>query len=240
MIKTLLIDDEPLACAVVEEYLSAHPDFEIIGKCHDGFQGAKMIQELKPDLVFLDVQMPKISGLEMLELLDEIPSVIFTTAFEEYALKAFDANAVDYLLKPFSQERFDAALLRFKATNQHNKTQIEKLVGAQAVNRIVLKDNGRIRIIPLEDVLVLEADDDYVKIKTAEQTFMKKITLSHYENHLPETRFVRIHRSYMINVAEVTRIEPYEKTSHIAITKSGLKLPVSKSGYQKLKEVLGI
>lgn len=240
MIRTLLIDDEPLACAVVKEYLSEHADYEIVGMCHDGFQGAKLIQDLKPDLVFLDVQMPKITGIEMLELLDEIPPVIFTTAFEEYAIKAFEANAVDYLLKPFSQDRFDAALLRFKATKQHNRTQVEKLVGSQDVNRIVLKDNGRIRIIPLEDVLVFEADDDYVKIKTAEHTFIKKITLKHYEDHLPESRFVRIHRSFMVNVAEVTRIEPYEKTSHLAITKSGLKLPVSKSGYQKLKTVLGI
>jgi two-component system LytT family response regulator len=240
MIRALLIDDEPLACAVVEEYLSEHSEFEIVGKCHDGFQGAKLIQDLKPDLVFLDVQMPKITGIEMLELLDEIPPVIFTTAFEEYAINAFEANAVDYLLKPFSQDRFDAALLRFKATNQHNKTQVEKLVGSQDVNRIVLKDNGRIRIIPLDEVLVLEADDDYVKIKTNEHTFIKKITLKHYEDHLPESRFVRIHRSFMVNVAEVTRIEPYEKTSHLAITKTGLKLPVSKTGYQKLKTVLGI
>lgn len=240
MIKTLLIDDEPLACAVVQEYLSSHPEFEIVGKCHDGFQGAKMIQELNPDLVFLDVQMPKISGLEMLELLDEIPPVIFTTAFEEYALKAFEASAVDYLLKPFSQERFDTAISKFKTNSAGLKTQVEKLVGAQSTNRIVLKDNGRIRIIPLAEVLMLEADDDYVKIITKDGSFMKKVTLTHYEETLPAAQFVRIHRSFMVNVAEVTRIDPYEKTSHIVVTKSGHKLQVSKSGYQKLKEVLGI
>ena len=199
-----------------------------------------MIQDLKPDLVFLDVQMPKISGLEMLELLDDLPSVVFTTAFEEHALKAFEANAVDYLLKPFSQERFDAAIERFKATQGHAKPQVEKLLNAQTVNRIVLKDNGQIRIIPLEDIITLEADDDYVKLVTTNGNFMKKVTLKHYEEHLPSDHFVRIHRSFMVNVKEVTRIEPYEKTSHLAITKSGLKLPVSKSGYVKLKEVLGI
>lgn len=238
--KAIIIDDEPLAISVIKEYLAAHPEIEVVAECHDGFQALKAIAEHEPDLLFLDVQMPKISGLEMLELLDEVPAVVFTTAFEEYAIKAFEANAVDYLLKPFSQERFGEAIQKLKQRQGAMHTEVQKLMSAQQVNRIVLRDSGRIRILPLTEVSVLEADDDYVKIKTKDGSFLKKATLTHYEANLPEKQFVRVHRSYLLNVQFITRIDPYEKSSHIAVLTTGERVPVSRSGYQRLKEALGI
>lgn len=238
--RAIIIDDEPLALELVKEFLQNHPDVEVVAECNDGFQGIKAIGEHQPDLVFLDVQMPKITGLEMLELLDEVPSVIFTTAFQEHAIKAFEANAVDYLLKPFSKERFDEAVARYRSRPKLSNTEVQKLMDAQPTNRIVIRDGGRIRILPLKDIIHLEADDDYVKIATQDGTFMKKVTLKQYEEQLPSTQFIRVHRSYMVNVSYITRIDPYEKTSHMAVLSTGGRLPVSKSGYQRLKEALGI
>ena len=240
MIRAIIIDDEPLAISVVKEYLSKHGHIQVVAECNDGFQGLKAIAEHDPDVIFLDVQMPKISGLEMLELLDEAPSVIFTTAFEEHAIKAFEANAVDYLLKPFNQERFDEAIQRLLARSGPERTEVQKLMADQPVNRIVLRDGGRIRILPLSEISVLEADDDYVKIRTRDASYLKKATLGYYEKSLPERQFVRVHRSFLLNVQFVTRIDPYEKTSHVAVLITGQKVPVSRSGYQRLKEVLGI
>jgi two-component system LytT family response regulator len=238
MIRCVIIDDEPLAVNVLKEYLETH-EVEIVAECNDGFSGLKAINEHEPELVFLDVQMPKISGIEMLELLDNPPSIIFTTAFEQHAIQAFEANAIDYLLKPFDQARLDRAIGRYKSRSNHAGGVNSMLEGVQS-NRIVIKDQGQIRIIPITEVLFLEADDDYIKIHTKDRSYLKKATLSSYEKRLPNDRFLRVHRSYIANVSEITRIDPYEKTSHIAILKSGDKLPVSKSGYQNLKSVLGI
>ena len=244
MTKVLIIDDEPLACDLVQEYLQDHTEIEVIGQCHDGFQGTKMIHEKQPDLIFLDVQMPKITGFEMLELLDKPPAVIFTTAFDEYALQAFEANAIDYLLKPFSKERFDKALEKF---SQKKVTQpsIDKLLEdvqplQKDQNRIVIKDGGRIRIIPIQNVIRLEADDDYVKIFTVEGNFMKKKTLNSFEQNLSPDFFVRIHRSHLLNISHLNRVDAYEKNSHIALLKDGSTVPISRSGYQKLKDNLRI
>jgi len=240
MTRVIIIDDEPLACRVVREFLKSRPELEIVAECHDGFEGVKAINEHSPDLIFLDVQMPKITGFEMLELLENVPSVIFTTAFEEYAIRAFEANAVDYLLKPFSLERFNKALDKFL---DQPKSMIPKFSSSsplQQTNRIVLRDEGKIRIIPFKDISVLEADDDYVKIRTVSGNFMKKITLAHYEQILPPDQFIRVHRSFLLHVAEVLRIEPYEKTSHVAILRDGSRVPVSKSGYQRLRVFLGV
>ncbi len=241
MTRTLLIDDEPLACDLVAEYLQNFPDFEIVGRCHDGFQGMKAIQEHQPDLIFLDVQMPKISGFELLELLDEPPAIIFTTAFDEYALQAFEANAVDYLLKPFSQERFNKALQKFKSQQGENRNNLKELstqTAAAPSHRIVLKDGGQVRIIPMQEIVRLEADGDYVKICSSGGNYMKKKSLSHFEKTLPHELFVRVHRTHLLNISYLQRIDPYHKNSHIARLKNGTQIPVSRSGYQKLKEVL--
>jgi two-component system LytT family response regulator len=246
-VKAVIIDDEPLARSVVLEYLQSFPQIEIAAECNDGFEGLKAIQQHKPGIVFLDIQMPKINGFEMLELIEDPPAVIFTTAFDDYAIKAFEAHAVDYLLKPFSQERFSKALEKCLAQTLSplQKKSMEELVQTFAQNpaqaeRIVVKNGGKIKIINVHHVKYLEAADDYVKIQTAEGSFLKAKTMGFYEANMPADIFVRIHRSYLVNVQELTRIDPYEKESHLAILRSGEKLPVSKAGYAKLKAVLGL
>jgi two-component system LytT family response regulator len=249
MKRVLVIDDEPLARMVVLEYLQHFSnEIEVLGECNDGFEGLKAIQQHQPDLVFLDVQMPKINGFEMLELVDNPPAVIFTTAFDEYAIKAFEAHAVDYLLKPFSKERFNKAIEKYlaqaPAPAQHTK-KTEDLLEAVASSpaqheRIVVKTGTKVKIIPVQDVLYLQADDDYVSVFTAEGSYLKNKTMNFFEQMLDPRYFVRVHRSYIIAIQQITRIDPYEKDNHLAILKSGAKIPVSKTGYVKLKGVLGI
>ena len=243
MIKTILIDDEPLARELVKEYLQAYPQIDVVAECNDGFEGLKAIQQHQPDLIFLDIQMPKINGFEMLELVDKIPCVIFTTAFEEYALRAFEVNAVDYLLKPFSKDRFDKALQKML----ERKTEITADFLDSAArevpmqhNRVVVKTGGKIKIIPVQEIHYLEAADDYVKIVTAEGSFLKNKTMSFFEKMLDPQQFIRVHRSYILNVSQITRIDPYEKETYLAILRDGSKVLVSKTGYPKLKEVLGL
>ncbi len=240
--KVIIIDDEPLARMMVKEYLQAYPGVTVAEECNDGFEGVKAIQLHQPDLIFLDIQMPKINGFEMLELIDNPPQVIFTTAFEEYAIKAFDAHAADYLLKPFSKERFDKAMqkLQLQQTGDTKELVETALQSGQKNNRIVVKDNGKIKIIPVAQVQYLEAADDYVKIITADGSYLKKKTMSFFEDSLPAQEFVRTHRSYIINTQMITRIDMHEKDSHLVLLTTGVRLPVSKSGYLKLKEVLGI
>lgn len=245
MIKAIIIDDEPLARSIVREYLQSFSEIEIVAECSDGFEGVKSIQEKKPDLLFLDIQMPKINGFEMLELIEQPPAVIFTTAYDEFAIRAFEANAIDYLQKPFSRERFNSAVNKFfdqhvtrapgKATQQLLETVAQTPPQSQ---RIVVKTGSRIRIIPVQDVQYLEAADDYVNVVTSEGSFLKNKTMSFFEKNLDEQHFVRTHRSYIVNVQQITRIEAYEKESHLAVLKSGKQIPVSKNGYAKLKEVL--
>ena len=245
--KALIIDDEPLARMIVKEYLQSHPQIEIAQECNDGFEGLKAIQQHQPDLIFLDIQMPKINGFEMLELVEQPPGVIFTTAFDEYAIKAFESHAVDYLLKPFSKERFDKAMQKWNESNHTAvaKTNTQSLLESVAQspaqsNRIVVKLAGKIKIIPVDEIYYLEAADDYVKIFTKEGSYLKNKTMNYFEQALDGQHFVRTHRSYIMNVQQITRIEPYEKDNHVAILKSGAQVPVSKTGYAKLKLVLGL
>lgn len=247
MSKVIIIDDEPLARSVVREYLEKHPELEVIQECGDGFEGVKAIQQFQPDLIFLDIQMPKITGFEMLELIEEPPAVIFTTAYDEYAIKAFESHAVDYLLKPFNQDRFDKALSKWaeQNTDKDSLKSTRDLVEEASFSpsqsqRIVVKNGSKIKIIPVHDVLYLEAADDYVKIHTPEGYFLKNKTMNHFERSLDTEQFVRSHRSYIVNVQQITRIDPYEKDNHVAILRSGAKVPVSRNGYGKLKEVLGL
>ena len=245
--KVIIIDDEPLARSIIKEYLQQHHELDLVAECNDGFEGVKALQQLRPDLIFLDIQMPKINGFEMLELIDEPPAVIFTTAFDEYAIRAFENHAVDYLLKPFSQDRFDKAVSKCIPIekNTEAKLKLKPLLesavrGPADQHRVVVKLAGKIRIIPVEEIHFLEAADDYVKIHTREGAFLKNKTMGHFESVLNSNLFVRTHRSYMVNISEITRIDPYEKENHLAILKSGGRVPVSKTGYVKLKSVLGL
>jgi two-component system LytT family response regulator len=245
--KAILIDDEPLARSLVREYLEKFPQIKIEEECGDGFEGLKAINQHHPDLIFLDVQMPKISGFEMLELLEEPPAVIFTTAFDEYAIKAFDAHAVDYLLKPFSPERFNQAIEKFLQQNgsseakKHTKELLETVSKTEEkLDRIVVKNGTKIRIIPEQDILYLEAEGDYINIHTPDGRYLKTKTMQYFEDALDPKKFVRIHRSYIIQLAQITKIEPYEKDTHTVVLKSGARLPVSRNGYTKLKQILDI
>ena len=241
MIKAFIVDDEPLAREVVKKHLQKHPDIVLVGEANDGFEALKLIPEMKPDLLFLDIQMPKINGFELLELLVESPSVIFTTAFDEFALKAFEVNALDYLLKPFSEDRFDTAVS--KKRNSELITDFKREVPLQIIheqNRIVVKDGTEIKIIPIDDVDYIEAYDDYVKIYQGKKYILKKQTMNHFEQVLPKDQFIRIHRSYILNVNQLTKIESYEKNSYVAILKSGTSIPISRSSYSDLKSRLGL
>lgn len=247
MIKVILIDDEPLARSIVREYLQAYPNLEVVQECNDGFEGVKAIAQHKPDLIFLDIQMPKINGFEMLELIEQPPAVIFTTAFDEYAMKAFESHAIDYLLKPFSKDRFSKALTKWQQQHQqqpnapqHTTLLTEELRQPEERNRVVVKEGANIRIIPVHDIQYIEAYDDYVKIYTQKEMFLKKKTMSFYEQSLDPNQFVRVHRSYILQLPHITRIEPLEKDTHVALLKSGVRVPLSKSGYTKLKTVLGL
>ena len=247
MIKAVLIDDEPLARSMVAEYLDGYPQVEIVAECNDGFEGAKAIMQHQPDLVFLDIQMPKINGFEMLEIIDSQPAVIFTTAFDEYAIRAFEQHAVDYLLKPIAKPRFDRAMEKFLDT-QHRESgrkNTQELVDKMQqtdgrLERIVVKTGAKIKIIPVGSIIYLEADDDYVKIHTDDGTYMKNKTMTSFEEQLDPAQFVRVHRSFIVRVDHIARLEPHEKDSYVAILADGRQVSVSKSGYARLKQTLGM
>lgn len=248
MIKAVLVDDEPLARSMVAEYLEGYPQVEIVAECGDGFEGAKAIMQYQPDLIFLDIQMPKINGFEMLEIIDSQPAVIFTTAFDEYAIQAFEQHAVDYLLKPIAKSRFDRAMAKFLDTRQleagkkNTRSLLDTVVHQTdgKLERIVVKTGTKIKIIPVDSVTYLEADDDYVKIHTDEGVFMKNKTMASFEAQLDPAQFVRVHRSFIVKIDHIARLEPHEKDSYLAILTDGKPVSVSKSGYTRLKQRLGM
>ncbi len=245
MIKTIIVEDEKLARDLIRDYLSKHNDFEIIGEYEDGFSGLKSINELKPDLVFLDIQMPKLTGFEMLEVLEHHPAIIFTTAYDQYALRAFEHNALDYLLKPYSAERFEESLakVRERIGTGEDQQSISGLIEQkdqqeESIHRVVVKSRSKIHVIPVDTILYIEAQDDYVMIYTPESKHLKQKTMKYFESHLPGEDFVRIHRSYIVRISEISQMQLYEKESYIVILKNGVKLPVSKTGLPKLKSKL--
>jgi len=246
--KALIIEDEKLARDLVKSYLESHSEIELSGEYADGFTGLKAINEIKPDIVFLDIQMPRITGFEMIELLDHKPEIIFTTAFDEFAIKAFDINAIDYLLKPFSSDRFAMAIskaIEKLSSEGSNTSKLDKLINHVDVNRenlerIVVKKNGKIVIIPVDSIQYIEAQDDYVMLYTAKDRFLKQQTMKFYDNMLSEKEFIRIHRSFIVKINQISELEPYEKESYIVHLKSGIKLKSSKSGYKRIRRELDI
>ena len=242
MIRAVIIDDEQPARELIKVYLRDYQEITLVGEAENGFEGAKLINELSPDLVFLDIQMPKIDGFELLELLDFQPSIIFCTAYDQYAIKAFDKNAVDYLLKPFSKKRFKEAIAKIQVP----KAKEEKLSLPtpqeyhRPINRIVVKDRKEIMIIDVEKIHYLEAQDDYVEIHTAQGSWLKQQTMKYFEEALDESKFVRIHRKYILNLNELAKLDKLGKESYVVVLKSGASISVSTNGYQKLKLQLGI
>lgn len=245
MIKAVVIDDEKLARDVIKSYLSKDNDIEVVAECSNGFEGIKAIQEHEPSLIFLDIQMPMLTGFEMLELLTEAPVVVFSTAFDQYAIKAFEQNAVDYLLKPYGEKRFFEALEKAKAkigqTNTpalNNKIVADHKESQEALSRIVIRSGSKILIIPTDKIDYFEAQDDYVALYTEGHKYLKQLTMKWLEKALPANQFVRVHRSYIAAVGMIDKLEAYTKDSYLAILKTGAKIPVSRTGYQQLKEVL--
>lgn len=242
MLRAVIVDDEELARAFLRELLSCHPDIEIAAECANGFEAVKVASELAPDLIFLDVQMPKLDGFEVIELIDPGPAVIFVTAYDQYAMRAFDAHAVDYLLKPFTAERFERALERAKA--RLGERRLPKEVAAERPlaerpERIVVKDGPRVHIIPLDKLDYVEAQDDYVALHSGGKSYLKQQPIASLESALDPARFVRIHRSAIVNLERIARIEPYGKESRIAVLEDGARLPISRSGYARLMEAMG-
>ncbi len=242
-LRAVVVDDEELARQLIKEYLEDHPRIEIAAECSNGFEAVKVIAEIEPDLVFLDVQMPKLNGFEVLELLEDPPAVVFVTAHEEFALKAFEAHAVDYLLKPFSPERLDEAISRALQSSHKRSSAAGGLAAAarppgKKLSRVLVKDGNRVTVIPVEDIDYLEAQDDYVAIHAGGRSHLKQQTLSHFEAQLDPEEFVRVHRSYILNIRRLARLELYAKDSRLAVLNDGRQLPVSRAGYSRLRELL--
>jgi two-component system LytT family response regulator len=240
--RVLIVDDEHLARALLREYLSGHPDLEIVGECANGFEAVKAIGELDPDLVFLDIQMPKLDGFEVVELAGGKPYYIFATAYDQFALKAFEVHAIDYLLKPFSRERLAQALAHARG-RRPQAAQMEAVVADAAqrrgyLERVLIKDGARVHVIPSLTIDYIEAQDDYVQVTAAGKAHLKNQRMSELEAQLDPQVFIRIHRSYIGNVAAIARIEPASKDNHSAVLKDGTRLPISRSGYQKVRELM--
>jgi two-component system LytT family response regulator len=245
-VKVLIIDDEKLARDIIKSYLKNYNNVELLAECSNGFDAVKQINDLKPDLIFLDIQMPKLTGFEMLELIEEPPVIIFTTAFDQYALKAFEVNATDYLLKPFSETRFKEALEKsFKLLT--NKPEAVKKLSTlvksvenrdEYLDRVVIKNGQKILIIPIAELRYIEAQDDYTMLYTDKGNFLKQKTMKYFDENLNPSDFIRIHRSYFVKLSLIKQIELFEKESYRVILSDGIKLPVSKSGYQNLREII--
>jgi two-component system, LytTR family, response regulator len=247
-VRVVIVDDEELARQVLREQLWNIGGVEVIGECANGFEAVKAMAELRPDVLFLDIQMPKLDGFEVLELIDDRSvSVIFVTAFDQYALKAFDAHAVDYLLKPFAEDRLRTALQKASARSaSSNAPRVEVMELAAAARppgvplaRIVVKDGTKVQVIPVAKLDYAEAQDDYVGLHSEKKMYLKQQTLASLEGQLDGRQFVRIHRSYLVNVERIARIEPYTKDNRVAVLQDGTQLPVSRTGHARLRELLG-
>lgn len=239
----LIVDDEDLARLVLRELLQCHPEICILAECANGFEAVKAIVEHQPDLVFLDIQMPKLTGFDVLELVESDVAVVFVTAYDQYAMRAFEVYAVDYLLKPIGRERFEEALQRAKKRIGGKKPPALELAAAarppqQFLERMVVKDGTRVTLIPVAKLDYVEAQDDYVALASQGKKHLKQQTIASVEAGLNPERFVRIHRSYIVNFERVARIEPYGKDSRLAILTDGTRLPVSRAGYARLKSLL--
>jgi two-component system, LytTR family, response regulator len=230
-IGAIVVDDEELARGVIREMLATHPEVRLLAECANGFEAVKAASEMKPDLVFLDIQMPKLDGFEVLELIDPAVAVIFVTAYDQYAVRAFDTHGVDFLLKPFSAERFERALARVKQ-------RLGARPLASYLERIVVKDGPQVYVIPVDKLDYVQAQDDYIELRSERKRYLKQQTIASLEERLDPTRFVRIHRSVIVNLERVAKIEAYTKDTRLAVLHDGTELPVSRAGYARLKALV--
>jgi len=244
VLRIVIVDDEPLARAVLREYAAAEPDLEVVADCANGFEAVKAVADLKPDLVLLDVQMPKLDGFEVLELLGRDQAVVFITAYDQYALRAFEVHAVDYLLKPFGADRFGEAIERARArVRAKAATPVEEVVRdakprTGPAERVLIRDGANVHVLPVDTIDYVEAQDDYVAFKSEGKQYLKDQTLAAVEATLDPSRFVRIHRSFVLNIDRIAKVELYAKDSRMAILRDGTRLPVSRAGYARLSQLL--
>jgi two-component system LytT family response regulator len=243
-LNVLIVDDETLARNVIKKYLEGREDIVIAGECSDGFECLKFLQNNKADILFLDIQMPRINGFELLEVLQEKPHIIFTTAFDEYAIRAFEMNAVDYLLKPFPKDRFLSALEkcigRIKSQTPANSgmTLMNDHNRSENIDRIVVRQGNKVIVIPIDSIFYIESAENYVNIHCEKTNYMKEKTMKYYESALPASSFIRLHRRFIANISSITSIEPYTKDSYVATMKNGDKISVSQEGYSRFRERL--
>ena len=246
-VKAIIVDDEPLAREIVKRFLASHPEILIVQECGDGFEALKAIQQHQPGLLFLDIQMPKLEGFELLEVLPQKPEIIFTTAYDQFAIRAFEMNAVDYLLKPYSKERFDTAvskaLLRIsQGLNQQadHVGQLQKHLDSASglIERVVTRLGSRVTVIPVDNIWYVEAQDDYVMVYSELGKHLKEKTMKFFEEHLPSNSFIRIHRGYIINISQITAVDQYTRDTHMVTLRCGAKLRVSEEGYKRLRACL--
>jgi two-component system LytT family response regulator len=250
--RVIIVDDELLARAVLREYLAAYADVEIVGECANGFEAVKAIAELAPDLVFLDIQMPKLDGFEVVELAgaggSKGPQYVFVTAYDQFALRAFEVHALDYLLKPFTRERLQQALAHARerlGTPQAGAAALDAVAAASEaaqrrapLERILIRDGARVQVIPAASIDYIEAQDDYVQVAASGRSWLKSQRLSELEEQLDPGAFLRVHRSYIVSLAAIERIDPSGKDGHCAVLRGGARIPVSRSGYQKLRDLM--
>lgn len=241
--RVVIVDDELLARSVLREYLARHDDIDIVAECANGFEAVKAIADLEPELVFLDIQMPRLDGFELAELIGAKTKLIFVTAYDQYALKAFECHALDYLLKPFSEQRFDQALAHARANRSTPETVLTLARGAATraapLDRVLIRDGAKVHVIACARIDYIEAQDDYISIRSEGKSYLKSQTLAELEAQLDPAKFLRVHRSYLLNIDGIGRIEAATKDSHVAILRDDTRIPVSKAGYQKLKLLVG-
>jgi two-component system LytT family response regulator len=244
LFKTVIVDDEEPARQIVAEFLSAYPQFLVVDHCSNGYEAVRSVGAHEPDVLFLDIQMPKLDGFEVLELLERRPAVVFVTAFDEFAVRAFEVHAVDYLLKPFTAARFDEVIQHVCAILRRHEPQPvadlqRTLAGVRRpLERIAFRNGPAIDVVPVQRIDYIEAQDDYVHVWARGARHVKQQTISDLEALLDPTRFVRVHRSYLVNLDSLSRVEPYAKDSRVAVLKDGTRVPVSRSGYDRLRELL--
>ncbi len=246
-LRALIADDEELARRILREYLAGEADIEVVGECPNGFEAVKAVNELAPDVLFLDIQMPKLDGFEVLELVDPSVAVVFVTAYDQYAMRAFDAAAIDYLLKPFTVERFRASLERLRArTNSATPPdplprdlKLASRAPGEYLERLVVKDGPRVHVIAAARLDYAEAQDDYVALRSEGKTWLKQQTISGLEAALDPRRFLRIHRSFLVNMERIARVEPNTKDTWLAVLRDGKQIPMSRSGYSRFRELAG-
>jgi two-component system LytT family response regulator len=239
-IRVMIVDDEAPARAVLAEYLADYAQFRVVAECANGYEAVKAYAEHRPELLFLDIQMPKLDGFEVLELLDPKPNVVFVTAYDEYALRAFEVHAIDYLLKPYSAARFAEVAAHAEQMVRRGEAQPAAAIARarRPLQRIAFRDGASIEVVPVQRIDYIEAHDDYVHVWAKGQRYVKQQTLTELEQLLDPARFVRIHRSYVINVESLQKVEPYAKDSRVVILRDGARIPVSRAGFERLKDML--